>query len=139
MTAPTTTTASFASTSTPNFESQDGSGDMMNMPSLDTVLAALGGNSAVSSASTTTTSSTPPTSTTDLGGDPPVADLPELPAEIWALIWPLVAAQIGFVGARRLMGGAMCRAAREGWGCVGSLCFYNVWLGNHNFEADTLT
>ena len=66
---------------------------------------------------TTTTASfasTSATTTADLGGDPPVADLPELPAEIWALIWPLVAAQIGFVGARRLMGGAICKAAREG-------------------------
>jgi len=41
-------------------------------------------------------------------------DLPELPAEIWAIIWRLVAAEVGFVAARRLMGGAICKAAREG-------------------------
>ena len=48
--------------------------------------------------------------------DPPVTDLPELPAEIWARIWQLVAAQSGFVGAWRLIGGAICKAATEGWG-----------------------
>ena len=118
MTAPTTPTASFTSTSISTFESQDGSGETTNMlTSLETALAALGANSAVPSAAAPTSSSTTSTTTTatsDLGGDPPVADLPELPAEIWALIWPLVAAQIGFVGARRLMGGAICKAAREG-------------------------
>ena len=50
------------------------------------------------------------TSASDLGGDP-VAYLPELPREVWAL----VAAHSGFVGARRLMSG-VCKAAREGWG-----------------------
>ena len=50
----------------------------------------------------------------DLEG--PVADLPELPAEIWLLIWQLVAAQSGFVGAWRLIGGSVCKAATEGWG-----------------------
>ena len=53
--------------------------------------------------------------------DPPVVDFPELPAEIWALIWPLVAAQSGFVGAWQLIGGCVCKAATEGWGaCRGS-------------------
>jgi len=46
----------------------------------------------------------------------PVADLPELPAEIWAIVWQLVAAQSGFVGAWRLIGSAICKAATEGWG-----------------------
>ena len=88
----------------------------MNMTSLETAVAALGGNSGVSSPTTPTTSTT---ATSDLGGDP-AADLPELPAEIWALIWQLVAAQSGFVGAWRLIGGAICKAATEGWGfkCV---------------------
>ena len=44
------------------------------------------------------------------------SELPELPAEIWALIWQLVAAQSGFIGAWRLIGGAICKAATEGWG-----------------------
>ena len=44
------------------------------------------------------------------------SDLPELPAEIWVIIWQLVAAQSGFVGAWRLIGGAICKAATEGWG-----------------------
>ena len=48
--------------------------------------------------------------------DLPVAELQELPAEIWAIIWRLVAAQSGFVGAWRLIGGAICKAATEGWG-----------------------
>ena len=56
-----------------------------------------------------------PTSTSDLE-DSPVADLPELPAEIWANIWQLVAEQSGFVGAWWLIGGAVCKAATEGWG-----------------------
>ena len=43
------------------------------------------------------------------------SDLPELPAEIWAIIWQLVAAQSGFVGAWRLIGGAICKAATEGF------------------------
>ena len=69
------------------------------------------------SAATPTTTPTPASSvtTTDLGEDP-VEDLPELPAEIWTIIWWLVAAQGGFVGARRLMGDAICKAATEGWG-----------------------
>ena len=59
-----------------------------------------------------------PTSTSDLE-DPPAADLPELPVEVWAIIWQLVAAQSGFVGAWRLIGGAICKAATDGWGsCV---------------------
>jgi len=55
-----------------------------------------------------------PTSTSD--PEDPVEDVPELPAEIWAIIWRLLAAQSGFVGARRLMGDAICKAATEGWG-----------------------
>ena len=47
-----------------------------------------------------------PTFTSDPEG--PVEDLPELPAEIWAIIWRLVAKQSGFVGARRLMGRHTC-------------------------------
>ena len=45
-----------------------------------------------------------------------VANLPELPAEILRRIFSFAAAQGGFVGARRLMGGAICKAANEGWG-----------------------
>ena len=55
-----------------------------------------------------------PTSASD--PEDPAEDLPELPAEIWAIIWRLLAAQSGFVGARRLMGDAICKAATEGWG-----------------------
>jgi len=51
-----------------------------------------------------------PTSSSDL------EHLPELPEEIWALIWLLVAAKSGFVGAWRLIGGSVCKAATEGWG-----------------------
>ena len=60
-----------------------------------------------------------PTSTSDL--EAPFADLPELPAEIWAIIWPLVAAQCGFVGAWRLIGGSVCKAATEGRGFLVAL------------------
>ena len=49
----------------------------------------------------------------------PVADLPELPAEIWAVIWQLVAAQSGFVGAWQLIAGSVCKAATEGQGFDG--------------------
>ena len=55
-----------------------------------------------------------PTSTSDL--EDLVEDHPELPAEIWAIIWRLLAGQSGFVGARRLLGDAICKAALEGWG-----------------------
>ena len=51
-----------------------------------------------------------PTSTADL--EAPVAYLPELPKEVWAL----VAAHSGVVGAQRLTGGLLCKAATEGWG-----------------------
>ena len=64
----------------------------------------------------------------------PVADLPELPAEVWAIIWQLVAAQSGFVGAWRLIGGAICKAATEGWGFQ---CFEGLFTSSEFLSSDT--
>ena len=127
-----------SSTSASAFESQDASGEMMNMTSVETALVALGGNTAVTPTATPTSSSSSTNSsnpTTDLG-EGPVADLPELPAEIWAIIWLLVAAQSGFVGARRLMGDAICKAATEGWGlwCFGLQFFFRFLIFSDKFR-----
>ena len=64
--------------------------------------------------------------------DLPVAELPELPVEIWAVIWQLVAAQSGFVGAWRLIGGAICKAATEGWG---SKFVYGLLTSSDSFSV----